>query len=85
MPSIAATVSRVVRQPPSARVQNSASTAWLEAAEDRSAGAYVLVEAQLAAGHQHAPQLPQGGVGVGNAAKHADDDRDVERFILRRQ
>ena len=45
----------------------------------------MLVEAQLAAGAQHAVQLRQRGRLVGHRAEHQARDRDVDRLVLRRK
>ena len=46
---------------------------------------HVLVEAQLAAGAQHAPDLGQRRRLVGDAAEHEADHRRVHRVVVQRQ
>jgi hypothetical protein len=46
---------------------------------------HVLVEAQLAAGAQHAPQLGERPTLVGDAAEDEADDRGVQRSVRERQ
>jgi hypothetical protein len=78
-------VSRVVRQPPSARVQKTASSERWSRRKGRWRERHVLPEAQFAGGLEHAPDLGERGGGIGDGAEQAHRDDSVEASVLRRQ
>ena len=83
---IAASVSRVVRQPPSDRVQKSESTACCTARNGACGDADVLVHAQLAAGGEDARgsrRSASAGSGTLHSTQIGDDG--VERAVRGRQ
>jgi hypothetical protein len=79
--TIAASVSRVVWQPPFSRGHSVASSARCSSAR-RRARRDVLVEAQLAARADHARQLAQRARRIGHAAQHPGHYATVHRRVV---